>query len=135
MEVSRAFHYADPCIGPPERCSCPWERVDECPRGCVADGLEEVLPRELAGTQLCAPSSGASLARVPLDGSAAPTFCAEDAYVCSGSAIIVCGTPNRVVATCLRGCAREALAVGDGDVSEEAAVAILCARERSVLEE
>ncbi len=128
VEVSRAYHYADPCNGSPEHCACPWERIEECAQGCAADGVEGVIPRELAALQLCAPSATSTIAVTPARDAAPPTSCDGEGYFCRGSAIVACGPPPRLVATCLRGCAREGEAIDDEGVTPEGAIAILCVR-------
>ena len=130
VEVSRAYHVPDPCHGPEERCRCPWERIDECPQGCAADGVELDLPREEAVKQLCVPSEPVSL---PLVEAGAPPLTACDGegsaerYRCEQSKVLMCGTPPpQFIASCTRGCRREGEALDEEDLPSQAAVLLLC---------
>jgi hypothetical protein len=125
IEVSRAYHYPDPCNGPPESCRCPWERVDDCPAGCAADGVELVVPRERARLQLCAPLPSENIARP--SGDAASVAPCEGTFRCNGATIVACGPPPAAVATCEKGCAAEGESLDD-DMGASAAAALLCAR-------
>jgi hypothetical protein len=125
VEVSMAFHYPDPCDGPPEKCTCPWQRLGDCPVGCAADGVELVVPRERALLQLCAVRPDENLARP--SGDAAVVAPCEGTFACIGATVVACGPPPAAVATCTRGCAH------DGDVLDDAldvtaATALLCSR-------
>jgi hypothetical protein len=128
VEVSRLATIPQPCKGSPERCACPWERAGECGAECVLDGLEVVVERARATTQLCAPAPDAGLLATPL---AAPTPAAcddEQLYRCVGGVIVAC-SDRSIVATCVHGCSVEGAAIGDDlPVAREAAYAILCSR-------
>ena len=134
VEVSRAYHYPDPCHGPEERCRCPWERIDECAQGCAADGVEQVMPGELAAKQLCALPAGQSTEGIarPLTVDAGPpplgTCDSEAGYRCVGSVVVACGPSPQRLATCIRGCAREGEALDDEGVGVAGVLAILCNR-------
>jgi hypothetical protein len=130
VDVSRLATIAQPCHGPPERCGCPWDTVGECERGCVADGVEVVVERDAAATQLCKPAPGVVLVE-PAGSDAVATGCDEgDAYRCARGLVVACHD-NAVVARCARGCAGEGTSLGNDDeapVPREAAFAILCSR-------
>src|SRR5580658_3030502 len=65
VSVSRlATLSTPPCRGPASACSCPWEAVAACPDGCVADGVELVVERAHAASQLCAPGKDGGLLAV-----------------------------------------------------------------------
>ena len=146
VQVSRAYHYPEPCTGSPEQCTCPWERLGDCPHGCAAEGLEVDVPRERAMTQLCAPPPASSDpaaasvgdARAHVDAFSAPpppdavaTAC-DVGYVCDKGIVVACGPPARAVAACTAGCARDGQGIDVDDESEPvppaAAVAVLCRR-------
>jgi hypothetical protein len=128
VEASVFATLPSPCSGPPERCTCPWQRVGACPAACVADGVEIVVERDAALARLCAVASDADTFARPLPAPAAPPpgGCDGERYRCSGGTLVGC-SPLRAVAQCLRGCAREGEEIDD-DVSEAAAAALLCAR-------
>lgn len=126
VSVSRAFHYSEPCKGPPEQCQCPWERLTDCPRGCAADGVEIDVPRHRAAAQLCAPAPDEIFARSPsLDAKLA--LC-EATYMCTGGTVRACGPPPAAVATCTKGCAVDGQELEEEGVTASAATALLCAR-------
>jgi hypothetical protein len=128
VEVSRLASIPEPCSAPPESCVCPWERLGECERGCVADGLEIAAERSVALPQLCAPSvDSGTPARIVTAAQAAD--CDEDvAWRCSGGAVVSCAE-HRVAGVCNRGCFAEDTELGiDVPVGREAAFAILCSR-------
>jgi hypothetical protein len=128
VEASRLAMIAQPCRGSPEQCSCPWERVAECDRGCVVDGLEVVVEREKARVQLCAAEADAgAIARTLAVTS--PARCEEEQlFRCAGGAVVACAE-SAVVGVCVRGCFAEGASVdGEQAVSREAAFAILCSR-------
>jgi hypothetical protein len=126
VEVSRLAMIPAPCRGTAEQCSCPWERVTECERGCVVDGLETVAGRSEAVTQLCAAPPDAGAFARPLH---APAGCEDgQLFRCSGGQVVSCAE-GAVVGACARGCFAEGAALGDElPVSREAAFAILCSR-------
>ena len=138
VQVSRAYQYADPCTGSPEQCTCPWERLGDCAKGCVVDGLVIDEPRERAIPQLCAPTPAAANvtdARAEFSGpppaDAIASAC-DAAYVCEHRAVVACGPPARVVGACTAGCAREGQSMDTDDESAPltptAALAVLCRR-------
>jgi hypothetical protein len=147
VEVSRVFSYASPCVGPPDKCTCPWERVVACDRGCAADDVEIVLAREKAGAQLCAPAAAEVFARPHVvaneaDG-ATPSFALARAlcgggagadpepYRCAAGNVVACATDggdSAVIATCLRGCAEDPSYLEDDRLTRDQAVALLCRR-------
>jgi hypothetical protein len=137
VEVSRLSSHPDPCSGPREACECPWDRLEACSQGCVAEDVEVVLPRERAQAQLCAPDPGAAYS-LPVRGRSADTSdpsasadeetCGDDRYACAASAILSCEPSPHVVARCLKGCAVEGVSLEDDSVTEAVAVALLCAR-------
>ena len=128
VEVSRLAMISQPCRGTPEQCACPWERVGECDRGCVVDGLEVVAERDKASTQLCAPEPDAGVIARTLPVTS-PSGCDEEQlYRCAGGAVVACAE-RAVVGMCVRGCVSEGASVGgELAVSREAAFAILCSR-------
>ena len=128
VEASRLTSIPLPCKGPVERCTCPWERLGECERGCVADGVDVVADRGKAMAQLCAPEQGgATPARTLRE--QAPGDCDEQQlYRCAGGAVVACDE-HAVVGQCVRGCFAEGASVGgEGPLPREAAFAILCSR-------
>ncbi len=131
VSVSRLGTVPVPCAGPASACSCPWEALEACPGRCVADGVEVVIERADARTQLCAPAPSAGVLAVPSapgapDGGEAQ--CEEgDRYVCTGGRVVDCAS-RAAAGTCLRGCFAEGTTIGDDGVSREAAFAILCSR-------
>ena len=128
VEASRLAILPQPCRGSPEQCTCPWERLAECHRGCVADGLEVVVEREKASAQLCAPEADAG-ATARILAVTSPSGCEEeDLFRCAGGAVVSC-SESAVVAICARGCSVEGASIDRGQpVSREAAFAILCSR-------
>jgi hypothetical protein len=129
VEASRRTTLPWPCHGTPEQCACPWERVDDCSGGCVADGVEAVVPRDRAVRQLCAPEADAGPVATPAAASEIPRGCDEgQAYRCEGDVVTGC-VANAVVARCLRGCVMEGTGLDDDrPLGREAAAAILCSR-------
>jgi hypothetical protein len=126
VEVSRLTMIPEPCRGTIEQCSCPWERLDECERGCVADGVEIVAERGAARAQLCAPAVDAgALVRVEHS----PADCEDgQLYRCKDGQVVACAE-HAVVAVCVSGCFAPGAFLGDDvGVSREAAFAILCSR-------
>jgi hypothetical protein len=135
VQVSRAYHYADPCTGSPEQCTCPWERLGDCPKGCVVDGLVVDEPRDRAMSQLCAPAATARDGGVELSGpppgDEVVSAC-DASFVCEHGVVIACGPPARAVGACTAGCAREGQSMDTDDESAPltpgAALAVLCRR-------
>ena len=128
VEASRLTMVPQPCRGTPEQCACPWERVAECDRGCVVDGVVVVAEREKASVQLCAPEPDAGPRARTLP-AASPGRCEEDElYRCASGAVVAC-TEGAVVGVCVHGCFAEGASVDrEIDMSREAAFAILCSR-------
>ena len=128
VEVSRLAMISQPCRGTPEQCACPWERVGECDRGCVVDGLDVIMERLKASAQLCAPEVDAGAVARTL-AVTSPSGCDEEQlYRCAGGAVVACAE-GAVVGMCTRGCFAEGASVGgELAVSREAAFAILCSR-------
>jgi len=126
VEVSRLAIVPQPCRGPGEQCSCPWERVVECELGCVVDGIEIVADRSRAAAQLCAPAADAGPVARPEH---AAGECEDgQLYRCTGGQVVSCAE-HAVVGECVRGCfAAGAYLDDDVVVSREAAFAILCSR-------
>jgi hypothetical protein len=128
VEVSRVAVIAQPCVGPPEKCRCPWDRIGGCDHGCVADDVELVLPRAQAFLQLCAPSAADVFARPPAHGIAMPPgLCTGEMYRCAGGTVIACpaGEP-KPLATCVRGCADEGSVLDEEGLNSDQVVALLC---------
>jgi hypothetical protein len=126
--ASRLAVIDQPCKGTAEQCTCPWERVGECDRGCVVDELEVVVDRGVALRQLCAPDPDAGpAARLLLPPPA--SRCDEDElYRCASGAVVSCAE-HAVVGVCVKGCATEGGSLGDDvPLSREAAFAVLCSR-------
>jgi len=138
VEASRLARIAQPCRGPESACTCPWEPVATCAHGCVADGLEVIIERSLAATQLCAPETGPP-SRPSWKGPVVvgpttepPAGCdVGQLYRCAGGVVVDCAA-HLVAASCSRGCFAEGAAIDEGDrdepVRREAAFAILCSR-------
>jgi hypothetical protein len=132
VSVSRLATVPVPCRGAPGTCTCPWEALAACPAGCAADGVEVVVDRARARTQLCAPGPDAGVFASPSAASSPPSDAGEacdegDRYLCAGGRIIECAL-RAVVGQCLRGCFTEGASIGDDGVSREAAFAIMCSR-------
>jgi hypothetical protein len=129
VSVSRLATLPVPCPGPAAACSCPWEAAGACPGGCAADGVEVLVPRALAATQLCAPGKDAGVFAAPLVmPDAGEALCDEgDRYLCVGGRVIECAS-RAVVGQCVRGCFAEPTSIDADGVSREAAFAILCSR-------
>ncbi|MGH7294169.1 MAG: hypothetical protein ACRELB_04520 [Polyangiaceae bacterium] len=128
VTASRLAVIEQPCKGTAEQCSCPWERVGECERGCVADELEVVVDRGAAMRQLCAPPRDAG----PVARELAPppaSRCEEgELYRCASGSVVSCAD-HAVVAVCAKGCATEGGSLDDDmPVAREAAYAVLCSR-------
>jgi hypothetical protein len=121
-----------PCNAPPPGCECPWDRVDDCPYGCAADGAEVVLDRRGAATQLCAPARDAG--PVAAAGSTAPTpydgpRCEEgERFSCVGDVVLECRNVPVAIGWCFKGCYADGGSIDDERVSREAAFAIFCSR-------
>lgn len=129
VEASRLAVIAQPCVGPPEKCACPWERLGGCERGCVAEDVELVMPRARAFTQLCAPASADVIARPPAQGVAVPSgLCTGDLHRCASGIVVACdGVGNALaLATCVSGCAEEGSALDEEGLSRDQVVALLC---------
>jgi hypothetical protein len=140
IEVSHVARIPRPCPQDhPDTCQCPWEAVENCPRGCIEEGTEVVAPPERAGARLCATDPLNPSAR-PATGAAPPPGACEEAredvYRCIGSLVVACsaspdrdgGAEARVLAACVRGCFEEGESLGDEEVSAEAATRIRCVR-------
>ncbi len=144
VTVSRLATLPMPCNRPGAACACPWEIEAECPYGCAAEGVELVVDRAKAGSQLCAPAPDAgpfaSPGPVPPAAAAPPGApgaspvsgpedgCDEgDRYRCTGGRVIDCDA-RRVAGACARGCFADGTSIGDDGVNREAAFAILCSR-------
>jgi hypothetical protein len=129
VEASRRTTLPWPCHGTPEQCACPWERMGDCTAGCVADGVEAVVPENRAADQLCAAGADAGPVATPPPPGETPRGCDEgQAYRCEGGVVTAC-LENAVVARCLRGCVVESSGLDDAPlVRREAAAAILCSR-------
>ncbi|MGH7269498.1 MAG: hypothetical protein ACREJ3_03630 [Polyangiaceae bacterium] len=119
-----------PCHGPPSSCVCRWESVGECSRGCAAEGIEVVMERGRAMTQMCAPGldEGSWVAPARPMGALAVPICDEGGrYLCAGGAIIECAS-GAAVAQCSRGCVADGGTIDEDGVTREAAFALLCSR-------
>jgi hypothetical protein len=132
VSASRLATIPMPCRGPAADCMCPWDPVGECATGCVADGVEVVVERGAATTQLCsAPRDARPYAvpsmPVPPAASNDPPCDEGDRYRCAGGRIVECAS-GRAVGQCLRGCFTDGSSIDDDAVNREAAFAILCSR-------
>lgn len=133
VEVSRLARIPQPCRGPESACTCPWERIASCGRGCVAEEVELVIDRAVAASQLCAagPDSGlvAHPTAVNSSKNAEVARCEEgELYRCTRREIVDCVVRARV-ASCAHGCFSEGASLDIGTpVDREAAFAILCSR-------
>jgi hypothetical protein len=117
-----------PCNAPPPRCTCPWEVIARCAYGCAAEGVELVVDRSQAGTQLCVPAPDAGAFARPTLPAAAASPCEEgQRYTCRAGLTVECAS-GTTVGLCTNGCAAEGAAIDDDRVSREAAFAILCSR-------
>jgi hypothetical protein len=126
--VSRIAVIPYPCNKPPPACECPWERVADCEGACVADGVEQVVDRQRARAQLCAPAPDAGPFVLRFGDATPAPACDEGArFSCADSNVVDCGH-TRVVGRCLRGCAAESISAEDEGIDREAAFAILCSR-------
>jgi hypothetical protein len=137
IEVSRLAMIPQPCRGPQSVCACPWELMGSCEHGCVADGLEVVVGRAQATTQLCAPEPDAVFAVPPSgregEGGATDLVGCDEGqlYRCAGGRIVDCAV-HAAVASCVHGCSEDGAFVEEGIaehvITREAAFAILCSR-------
>lgn len=136
LETSRLARRPDPCTGSPEKCACPWDKVQTCPTGCAADGVTVVMAPELAPIQLCAPAPGdvfvRPLAPHPGGAASAPTLgaaCGEERFRCIASTVMACSpVPPRPLGVCIKGCVVEGQGLDEDGVGDEAAMGILCVR-------
>ena len=138
VSVSRLAMVPVPCRGSASTCSCPWEALGDCPRGCAADSVEIVVERARAIAQLCAPGVDAGILAAPPgpapDGG--DVLCEEgQRYLCAGGRVVDCASGGAVggavggaIGRCVRGCFAEGTSIDDDGVSREAAFAILCSR-------
>lgn len=124
VEISRAAHISFPCSGP--RCACPWEAAGECPRGCLAEGEEVVVPAAVAHLQLCR-SEEALTRPVTAADQAEVTICDEEGVACVDAVVRACGAagqPATPIVRCAHGCTSGVVLdlrnIGDGRA------AILC---------
>jgi hypothetical protein len=130
VSASRLATVPAPCSAPPPACSCPWDVVAECPRGCVAEGVEVVVDRALAAAQLCTPGADAGALADMAVGASTPGAVACDEgqrYLCSGGVVVECRS-RVALGRCLRGCYAEGASIDDDAVGREDAFAILCSR-------
>jgi hypothetical protein len=135
VEVSRVARVPRPCPASarPEDCECPWEAVENCPRGCTEEGTEVVVSSDRAAARLCAPDPLNPPARPVVGILPPPGACDADGYRCLGSLVIACSTGEggrigRVFAACVRGCFQEGESLGEEEADPEGAARILCAR-------
>jgi hypothetical protein len=128
VEASRLARISQPCGGPESACTCPWEPVARCGHGCVAEGLEVVMDRAHAATQLCAPEPDAGLIR-PTGPQAFGTCEEGQLYRCRAATVVDCAA-HMIAASCMHECFAEGASIdeGAGSVTREAAFAILCSR-------
>jgi hypothetical protein len=128
VQASRLYSYATPCSGPPETCSCPWDNVRGCERGCVVENDEVVMARDRAALQLCAPLAADVLSKPPpQDLVFAAMLCDSASYRCNQGVVVKCGDGEPLaLASCVRGCADEDTVVDDDGVTRDQAIAILC---------
>jgi hypothetical protein len=144
VQSSRLYAYSVPCAASPEACTCPWERVTICARGCAAEDVILPIPAAAAADQLCAPS-GAVLAPAaapmlaptapPSPSSTAPVpwtsptdlrACEGERFRCSGGQVNGCEPTVHVIGRCLLGCAVEDATVEDEQVTDRQAADVLC---------
>ncbi len=133
VEVSRLATIPLSCRGPESKCTCPWEHIAACARGCVAAEVELVIERDLAASQLCAAGPEGGAVAYPSGSGRSPNAevprCEEgELYRCSGRGIIDCVVRSRV-ASCAHGCFAEGASIDVAiPIDREAAFAILCSR-------
>jgi hypothetical protein len=136
VEVSRVARVPQPCPPGAEKktCTCPWDAVDKCDRGCAAEGAEVVAPPDRAAARVCASDPLNPVAR-PAPLAVAPSgACDDDGYRCVQSLVVACdeaedaGWRARVVAACARGCVHEGESLREEEADFEGATRILCAR-------
>jgi hypothetical protein len=117
-----------PCSGPPGGCVCPWERIADCDQGCAADGLELVIDRSQARTQLCAPPAGAGpFARATLPTRASVPCQEGQRFACTAGLMVECAS-STVIGLCIHGCYAEGASIDDDGATREATFALLCSR-------
>jgi hypothetical protein len=128
VQASRLYTYELPCKGTAEQCTCPWDNVAGCERGCVAENVELVMKKDRAALQLCAPGAGDVLTGPPpKDLVFAAMLCDSASYRCSQGVVVKCGEGEPLaLAACVRGCADEDTVVGDDEATRDQAFAILC---------
>jgi hypothetical protein len=135
VSASRLAVLSMPCRGGAAACACPWGALGDCPGGCAAEGVEVVVERAHAVSQLCAPRKDARMFATPSSASgpsqapdASETSCDEgDRYRCAGGRVVDCAA-SAVIGQCLQGCFAEGTSIDDDGVNREAAFAILCSR-------
>jgi hypothetical protein len=137
VEVSRVARVPQPCPPGAEKktCTCPWDAVDKCDRGCAAEGTEVVVSPERAAARVCANDPANPIAR-PAPFAVPPAGVCGDAegFRCVGSLVLACepgdgaASEGRVVAACTRGCFREGELLREEEADVEGATRILCAR-------
>jgi hypothetical protein len=143
VEASAAAIVRPDCQG--AACACPWESIGRCATACVADGVEVVVPTELARVQLCrdglpptARDDDAKFGTVARE--AAPDAmdrgpCDDgERFVCDRGVLYACSAVAgdearlRPIAECVWGCVGDAEALDDEGVRPLAAAALLCRR-------
>jgi hypothetical protein len=123
VERSLPGFVPDPCEGPTERCTCPWQRVDACAKGCASAPAHELfLEHDAGATQLCAAEPAAVFGGAVPEGVACDD---EGDVACAKSVVVRCERPPRLLATCTHGCAVSTLPEG---VRDREAVMIACLR-------
>ena len=144
VQSSKLYAYSVPCSASPEACSCPWERVTICARGCAAEDVVLPLPASAAADQLCAPGGSVALpAAPPLLAPTAPPSpsasiaipwttpsdvrsCEGERYRCSGGQVVACEPAAHEVGRCLLGCAVDDATIEEEQATDRQATDILC---------
>ena len=135
VQTSQAARRPSPCRGSPKACACPWVVLAACPVACVAEGVEAILPPDRALSQLCTPASPSGVsppyAHPPAPSSVARSVgeaCEGETFVCLASIVVACEPSPRALATCAAGCSTDRAVERGAALSDEGAVAVLCAR-------
>jgi hypothetical protein len=129
VEISRLAKISLPCNGPEGACTCPWDALASCVRGCVVDGVQFVMEPTRAEEQLCVPAPDAGRLVVDRPATGALASCEEgELFRCAAGAVVDCNA-HSAIASCARGCSAEGASIDDAaSVGREAAYAILCSR-------
>ena len=151
VQSSKPYAYSVPCSASPEACSCPWEQVTVCARGCAAEAVVLPIPASVAGDQLCAPdktaggvalppaapllapttpppltSPSARPAPIPWTSPTDSATCEGERYRCTGGRVVACEPVAHDLGRCLFGCAVDDATIEEDEVTDRQATDVLC---------